>query len=100
MGASCGSGILKMSDDEYTSRGLKARHAYSILDVQDVSSKNNQHTHRLIRLRNPWGRFSWKGDWSDTSHTWNDVTPAKKQQLMPMGAAEGVFWISFQDFVM
>lgn len=47
-----------------------------------------------MRLRNPWGHYSWKGDWSDDSPIW---TPQLREMLMPHGASDGVFWISFDD---
>ena len=25
---------------------------------------------RLVKLRNPWGKGEWKGDWSDDSYKW------------------------------
>ncbi|KAH8025388.1 hypothetical protein HPB51_007700 [Rhipicephalus microplus] len=88
MGASCGSGNMQVNDQDYHAVGLRPRHAYSVLDVQDIDAV------RLVRLRNPWGHYAWRGDWSDNSPLW---TPEMREALMPHGADDGVFWMSFSD---
>ena len=54
---------------------------------------------RILQLRNPWGRFSWKGDWGPKSDMWKDVSPHTKQELHPADSDTGVFWIALDDFV-
>ena len=56
-------------DDSFV--GLYTDHAYSIIDVFEIPdpSANNAHkSHRLIRIRNPWGKGEWNGAWSDSSN--------------------------------
>ena len=79
---------MKINEDQFRKVGLRPRHAYSVLDVRDLEGI------RLVRMRNPWGHYSWSGDWSDQSDIW---TPELKQVLMSGGGDDGVFWIAFQD---
>jgi hypothetical protein len=55
-------------DDERM--GILKGHAYSILEAFDLpapEAKNYHHSHRLMRIRNPWGNKEWRGKWSDGS---------------------------------
>lgn len=40
--------------------GLISGHAYTVLKIKDVNANT-----KLIKLRNPWGKEEWKGDWSN-----------------------------------
>lgn len=69
--------------------GIVGRHAYGILQVRRL--KNGL---RLLRLRNPWGRFVWNGDYSDTSNKWTLVLKDEVQFKEEPGA----FWMEWGDF--
>jgi len=69
--------------------GVVGGHAYSVLQVVDVGHA------KLMKLRNPWGRFEWKGAWSDNSDMWK---PELREQLSVVVAVDGVFWICFEDW--
>jgi hypothetical protein len=48
--------------------GIMSGHAYGIMDVfelKDDNSENYHKSHRLVRIRNPWGYGEWKLKWSE-----------------------------------
>ncbi|XP_072945477.1 uncharacterized protein sol [Epargyreus clarus] len=92
MGASCGGGNMKVDEEEYQRLGLRPRHAYSVLDVVEVGGATPV---RLLRLRNPWGHYTWRGAWAHGCPRWTEAL----RRALPAHADrdQGVFWISFDD---
>jgi len=94
--------------------GLVDGHAYSIIAVfmsEDESTK-------LLRIRNPWGKFEWDGAWSDTdADNWGPLLEATSDEdkakyftetdqtasnynEINAGVAldDGTFWMAWEDF--
>lgn len=44
--------------------GIVNNHAYSLLSVYSHEGKN------IYKIRNPWGKFEWKGQYHDSSPLW------------------------------
>ena len=84
-----GAGSPAGSDTDVSDEGIVQGHAYSCLRVV------REGEHRLLKLRNPWGRGEWKGAWSDSSPLW---TPRLKSRLGWSDADDGVFWMCLRDF--
>lgn len=51
---------------------------------------------RLVRLRNPWGSFTWNGPWCDKWAGWDEQS---RRALLPNGPESGAFWMPFRDFM-
>ena len=51
---------------------------------------------RLLRIRNPWGRKEWSGEWGAGSEVW---TSKLGSALGHTRADDGTFWMSWHDFL-
>ncbi|EFQ28405.1 calpain family cysteine protease [Colletotrichum graminicola M1.001] len=71
-------------------KGIIEMHAYSVMKAVEMDG------HRLVLLKNPWGKGEWKGAWSDGSKEW---TPEWLQKLQHTFGDDGVFWISYVDLL-
>ncbi|KAL8840737.1 MAG: hypothetical protein Q9170_001175 [Blastenia crenularia] len=71
-------------------KGVIRMHAYSVQEAREVKGE------RLLRIRNPWGDTEWQGPWSDGSEQW---TPEWMQLLNHRFGDDGMFWISYKDFL-
>lgn len=71
--------------------GLVPGHAYAVLQVKQVKGV------KLLNLRNPWGNFEWKGDWSDTSPLWTQEMKGEVNFISDIN--DGQFWMCLKDFL-
>jgi Calpain family cysteine protease len=71
-------------------QGISENHAYSIMDAVEIKG------HRLLKLRNPWGKKEWDGRWSDGSSEW---TAEWMAALGHKFGNDGIFWISYEDLL-
>jgi len=69
--------------------GLVGGHAYSVISAHQLGN------HRVLKLRNPWGSFEWKGAFSDNSNLW---TEEYKRKVGFTNADDGVFFMTVEDF--
>ena len=84
-----GAGSPSGSDTNTSDLGIVQGHAYALLAVRQEDG------HQLVRLRNPWGKVEWSGDWSDESPLW---TGRMKSRLGWSHVDDGTFWMSLDDF--
>jgi hypothetical protein len=87
--------------------GLVARHAYPVLDCRQLGD------HRLLRLKNPWGRVRWRGRFAPGDAAWRDQTLLPSDSgagqtlsdllghdpLAEAATDDGHFWIEWEDVV-
>ena len=91
MTAGCGGDI---PEETVESWGLHKDHAYTLIGVNEVTYNGSQV--RLVKLRNPWGKGEWKGDWSDS---WTGWTKELKAELNVQEVDDGVFYMSYKEFL-
>ena len=83
------------NNNDIESVGLVANHTFSL--VSAFESEVNGEIVKLIKLRNPFGKGEWTGDWSDQSDKWDDNTKAKFN-YNDQEINDGIFWIDFENF--
>jgi hypothetical protein len=53
--------------------------------------------HKLMQIRNPWGKGEWTGDWSDKSPKW--TTRLRNHVGWHETKDDGIFWMDLNDYV-
>lgn len=89
--------------------GIVGNHAYSLLAAVELVEERPGHwkilspednaygkkIQRLVKLRNPWGKGEWKGDWSDKDSRW---THSLLKELNYETGDNGIFYMPFEEF--
>lgn len=71
-----------------------SNYSYTVVGAYKVDSSKGGT--KLVKIRNPWNNFEWKGDWSDSSRLW---TSRVKEEVEFEGSDKGFFYMSLQDYV-
>jgi len=87
--------FTETGEDPANKAGLVPGHAYSLIDVK--KGVVGGQTIRLIRLRNPWGRFEWQGEWGDKSRQWTEE--AKRVFKPDLTEDDGTFFMPYRLFL-
>ena len=87
---SCGT---SSTDKNYKNFGLVEGHAYTLIDVFEITSKGKKID--LFKIRNPWSKGEWTGDWSDKSDLWGEE---EKKQVNFDEKDDGIFFMCYKDF--
>ncbi|XP_015242159.1 PREDICTED: calpain-10 isoform X1 [Cyprinodon variegatus] len=75
---------------------LDQHHALTVMEWLDVRKVSGSEV-RLLRLRNPWGRCCWAGDWTWSGVGWSSLDPVCAAELQAR-IAEGEFWLDEAEF--
>lgn len=51
----------------------------------------------MLKIRNPWGRGEWTGDWGDKSDLWRKHASVKRACSYE-DVDDGAFWMSWADY--
>lgn len=83
---SCFSGS---KEEKLNEKGLLQKHTYALLDVYEYNGV------RLLKLRNPWGKMEFKGNYSEKSEKW---TTELKRKVGFAQAEDGMFFMTDDEF--
>jgi hypothetical protein len=91
--------------------GILKGHAYGVIDVFTLANptmavKKGRDYHRLLRIRNPWGKLEWQGKWSDCSEQVEEheellqgyIDSLDEDDKFVLGEDDGTFLMCYSDF--
>ena len=82
------------ADSNIQKVGLVEGHAYSLISFNKITTSQGKDVY-LFRIRNPWSKGEWTGDWSDSSKLWDAKA---KSQVSFDNKDDGIFFMNDTDF--
>jgi len=82
--------------------GIIPNHAYQIIEVMPDFPLMTGERVDLLRLRSPWPRGEWTGDWSCRSAVWDLVEPGVRRAVgleSLLYVSDGSFFMLMSDFL-
>jgi calpain-15 len=93
--------VTASASDTYASKellqeiGLSPFLHYAIFNLNEVQYEDNNINEFLLRMRNPWGKIEWIGEWSFLSSLWSKNL---KKMLNYEDITDNSFFMSLKDF--
>jgi len=87
------------SGEAIASDGIVKGHAYSFISADEYQADGQ--LHRLVRIRNPWGKnpaAEWKGAMSDQWSGWRQLPELAAALRIGDSECDGMFWMPWDSF--
>ena len=75
-------------------QGIANGVSFYLLEIYEFNHEGEQV--RICKMRNPWNKFEWKGEWSDDSLKWTSELRAKLQGTQQN---DGILFMSFDEYM-
>ena len=82
------------SSIDVSSVGLNNGYTYNLLAIYQITNSEGNNVY-LFKLRNPWSKGEWSGDWSDKSSLWDSNS---KNKVNFSDKEDSIFYMSDNDF--
>nr|CCA24866.1 conserved hypothetical protein [Albugo laibachii Nc14]CCA24950.1 conserved hypothetical protein [Albugo laibachii Nc14] len=90
-----------------TASGILKNRQYVVLYTKEIGLPEASNVLRFVKLKNVWGRGSWKGDWGPDDIKWDEYAQVEANfrndsqcdiQRSKSGQ-DGFFWMIWEDFL-
>ncbi len=82
-------------DSHRDPNGLVLGHAYTVIGVVQLEDSNRT---KILKIRNPHGKDSWKGPWSDNDERWQQGNNAELAKFR-VDRGDGIIHMDLDTFM-